>query len=245
MPMAGDVGSQYTPAAGWAQALEYRREVLKEKKYENAIAVVLGGEGSVATNGFWSSLTIATTLNLPMLFYIEDNRYAISVPGDKQTPGGNIAENLRSFRSLHIIEGDGSDPAEASAKLKEAVEHVRFGNGAALIRLTVPRLSGHSGQDTQAYKPRELIEAEKANDPLFKLRDYLLPEYLSEDEWKELEKNAQAEVKKALEGALNRPEPDPESVARYLFAETKPDGSPDRQIMGGLAAEGHQFPLTC
>src|SRR5262249_40304105 len=96
LPMAGEVGSQYTPCAGWAQAIVYRRDVLNERAYENALAVALGGEGSVATNGFWSALTIATTLRLPMLFYIEDNGYSLSVPGDKQTPGGNIASNLRA-----------------------------------------------------------------------------------------------------------------------------------------------------
>ena len=93
LPMAGDVGSQYTPAAGSAQAIEYRRTLLKEKSYENAITVVMGGEGSVATNGFWSSLTIATTLKLPLLFFIEDNAYAISVTSDKQTPGGHPTRN--------------------------------------------------------------------------------------------------------------------------------------------------------
>jgi len=65
----------------------------------------------VATNGFWSALTIATTLRLPILFYIEDNGYGISVPGNLQTPGGNIAANLASFANLHIREGDGTEPA--------------------------------------------------------------------------------------------------------------------------------------
>lgn len=244
LPMAGDVGSQYTPTAGWAQALEYRRTVLKEKKYQSAIAVVSGGEGSVATNGFWSSFTMATTLQLPVLFFIEDNGYAISVPADKQTPGGNIARNLAAFANLHIIEGDGSDPAEAAARIKEAVDHVRARKGAALLRLTLPRLSGHSGQDTQAYKPAEFIEQEKASDPLNKLHDYLVPALLSEKEWKDLEKSAGEEVRAAVEAALNRPDPDVETVRRYVFAEMRPDGAPDLQIMGGLAAEGHQFPQS-
>ncbi|MCB0345542.1 MAG: hypothetical protein KDD66_10515, partial [Bdellovibrionales bacterium] len=87
LPMSGDVGSQYTPIAGWAQSITYRQNVLKDSGYDGAIGVVLGGEGSVATNGFWSSLTMATTLKLPMLFYIEDNGYAISVTSEKQTPG--------------------------------------------------------------------------------------------------------------------------------------------------------------
>src|SRR5438477_5097815 len=91
LPMSGDVGSQYTPAAGWAQSILYHREVLGDAAYRGAIACVLGGEASVATNGFWSALTLATTLSLPMVFYIEDNGYGISVPGALQTPGGNIA----------------------------------------------------------------------------------------------------------------------------------------------------------
>src|SRR3546814_8078939 len=90
LPMCGGVGAQYTPTAGWAQAIDYYRTVLKNRAYEGAMAVVLGGDASVATNGFWSALTIATTQKLPMLFYIEDNQYGISVPGTYQTPGGNI-----------------------------------------------------------------------------------------------------------------------------------------------------------
>src|SRR5438132_10205234 len=109
LPMAGEVGSQYTPCAGWAQAIVYRRDLLKEQAYDNAIAVALGGEGSVATNGFWSALTIATSLKLPLLFYIEDNGYSLSVPGDKQTPGGDIAKNLASFTGLHVLDGDGTE----------------------------------------------------------------------------------------------------------------------------------------
>ena len=72
LPMCGGVGAQYTPCAGWAQAVEYYRTVLKDDTYKRSIAVVLGGDGSVATNGFWSALTMATTLKLPILFYIED-----------------------------------------------------------------------------------------------------------------------------------------------------------------------------
>src|SRR5215831_14550599 len=93
LPACGGVGAQYTPAAGWAQAIRYHSEVLRDPSYGRSIAVVLGGDASAATNGFWSSLTIATTLRLPMLFYIEDNGFGISVPSDLQTPGGNIAAN--------------------------------------------------------------------------------------------------------------------------------------------------------
>jgi 2-oxoisovalerate dehydrogenase E1 component len=244
LPMAGEVGSQFTPSAGWAQALVYRRDVLKEAAYENAIAVALGGEGSVATNGFWSALTMATTLKLPLLFYIEDNGYSLSVPGDKQTPGGNIARNLASFTNLFVLDGDGTDPDEASRLLHQSVTHVRAGKGPALLRLTVPRLCGHSGQDTQAYKPADVQEEEKTRDPLDKLYHYLVPALFSESEWHTLEQEVQQEVRAGLEAAVSRPQPDTQAVTRYAFAEIKPDGSPDLPSVGGLAREGHRFPAS-
>ena len=74
---------------------------------------MLGGDASCATGGFWSALTIATTQQLPLLFYIEDNGYGISVPSEYQTPGKDIAANLASFSGLTIFNGDGTDPAEA------------------------------------------------------------------------------------------------------------------------------------
>ena len=180
LPMAGDVGSQYTPAAGWAQSITYHRDALGDASYDRSIAVATGGDGSVATNGFWASLTMATTLKLPMLFYIEDNDLGISVRGDMQTPGGNIAQNLSSFSNLLVRDGDGTDPHVASALLQEAVTHVRDGHGPALVHLTVPRLSSHSGPDNQkGYRTATEIAGDDARDPLPKLRDYLVPSLLT------------------------------------------------------------------
>jgi 2-oxoisovalerate dehydrogenase E1 component len=237
--MSGDVGSQYTPCAGWAQAITYHRDVLNDKSYEGAIAVVLGGEASAATNGFWSALTMATTLQLPMLFYIEDNGYGISVPSEFQTPGGNIAANLESFRNLYIRQGDGSDPGETAGLFEDVIAHVRGGKGPAMLKLDVPRLCGHSGQDTQAYKSSELLADEQARDPLPRLRSYLVPAFMSDDEWSEVEQQAARDIASALDGALNRPEPDSSRILRYRFAE---DGDP--QIVGGLVASGHVFPTA-
>ncbi len=242
LPMSGSVGSQYTPVAGWAQALVYRRDELREQAYEGAIAAVLGGDASVATNGFWASLNIATTLKLPMLFYIEDNEYGISVPSSLQTPGGDIAANLASFGNLRIFTGDGTDPARTADTLARAAAHVRGREGPALVRLKVPRLSGHSGQDTQTYKPAAYIEAETRRDPLPKLRDYLTPALMSEADWRALEQEVEDDVALALEAALARPQPDPAGVTRHAFCETGDDGRPQLQIRGGLAPKGHRFP---
>ncbi|HVC30615.1 MAG TPA: thiamine pyrophosphate-dependent enzyme, partial [Steroidobacteraceae bacterium] len=136
LPGCGGVGAQYTPAAGWAQAIRYHHEALEDGGYERSIAAVLGGDASVATGGFWSALTMATTLRLPMLFYIEDNGFGISVPSHLQTPGGNIAANLRSFSGLTLREGDGADPVQAAQLVADAVGCVRDDRGPVLLRLT-------------------------------------------------------------------------------------------------------------
>jgi 2-oxoisovalerate dehydrogenase E1 component len=233
LPMSGDVGSQFTPCAGWAQAIRYHEGVLGESDWSGAIGVVLGGEASVATNGFWSSLTIATTLSLPMLFYIEDNGLGISVRGDMQTPGGDIAENLASFKNLFVRDGDGTDPAESARLIAECVEHVRGRNGPALVRLTVPRLCSHSGPDNQrGYRTDEEIAADVARDPLPKLRAHLVPALMSEAQWRELEGEVARDVEAGLAAARARPNPDPHNVARWVYADDS-DGSPE--ALGGLS----------
>ena len=242
LPMAGDVGSQYTPAVGWAQGIQYHLETLGDEEYERAISVVLGGEGSVATNGFWSALTIATTQDLPILFYIEDNGYGISVPGEYQTPGGNIAKNLYSFKNIRIFDGDGTDPVEAADLVSQSVDYVRNRKGPALIHLTMPRLNGHSYQDNQAYKSEELLKEEQQNDPLDSVKSFLVPDSISSDEWNQLEEKAEKDIEQASQAALSRPEPDTDQTRRYAFAEKKQDGSLDTQLIGGLAPSEHEFP---
>jgi 2-oxoisovalerate dehydrogenase E1 component len=231
--MSGDVGSQYTPAAGWAQAITYHRDVLGDASWRRAIAVVMGGEASVATNGFWSALTIAATLQLPMLFYIEDNGLGISVRGDMQTPGADIAANLASFRNLFIRDGDGTDPGSAASLVDEVVQHVRGGKGAALLRLTVPRLSSHSGPDNQkGYRSEAEIAKDWDRDPVPRLRSYLVPAAMSEGEWSALETDVERDVEAGLAAARARPGPDPAHVARFVHAEELQPGDSDAQ--GGM-----------
>jgi 2-oxoisovalerate dehydrogenase E1 component len=234
LPMSGDVGSQFTPAAGWAQSIGYHRDVLGDASFDGAIACVLGGEASVATNGFWSALTIATTLKLPMLFYVEDNGLGISVPGSMQTPGGNIARNLGSFGNLLVRDGDGCDPDEASRLLIEAVTHVRGGHGPALVRLTVPRLSSHSGPDNQkGYRTDREIAEDAKRDPLPRLKQYLVPDRLSANDWRDIEAEVRRDVEQGLAAARARPMPDPAGVKRFVYAEPAQNGDP--KAFGGLS----------
>lgn len=238
LPACGGVGAQYTPAVGWAQSLRYRSQVLRELEANGSIAVAHGGDASVATNGFWSALTIATTQRLPILFFIEDNGYGISVKSDFQTPGGNIAANLSGFRNLKIIEGDSARPLEAASLIAQGVDAVRAGEGPVLLRVLVPRLSGHSGQDTQTYKAPEEIAAERARDPLLHLRAQLVPRLMSEQTWKQLEQRAQADVRAALAAVEESAVPDVNRSTRYVFSEQKDDGSIDVQQQGGLLGVG-------
>ena len=213
LPMCGGVGAQYAPAAGWAQSILYKERVLGEAK-RGAIGVVLGGDASCATGGFWAALTIATTQSLPMLFYIEDNGYGISVPSHYQTPGRDIAANLASFKNLAIWNGDGTDPAEAARLIGEAVGHVRGRKGPALIRLTVPRLEGHSFQDTQTYKSDDTVKAEWARDPLPKLKAFA--DHL---DWEFIEASVERDVEAACVEAEARGVSSPADVTKNVFFE--------------------------
>ncbi len=215
LPSSGDVGAQYTPAAGWAQAITYYQNELKDKDWKNAVAVALGGDGSVATNGFWAALTIATTLELPMLFFIEDNGYGISVPRHYQTPGGDISANLQSFKNLRITTGSGTAPAEAASLIADAVGYVRSGAGPALLKLNVPRLTGHTfGEDQTAYKSEKQLKEERSRDPIETLRKHLGAKF----DWDGLKAEVEHDVRKQLAAAEQNPEPAALTGTLHLLA---------------------------
>ncbi len=232
LPSSGDVGAQYTPAAGWAQAVTYRRDVLGEPDWRGAMAAACGGEGSTAANGFWAALNMATTLRLPILFFIEDNGFGISVPGALQTPGGNIAANLSCFNGLKVLETHGWDPQETSTSISQAVEEVRRGEGPCLLRVEVARLTGHTFSDNQAYKSSQVRLMEAEHDPLTHLREFLSKRRGAAKAWKKLEEDVKAEVEQALAEAESDPEPGPDEVKRWVFFEGK------TPLQGGLRPEG-------
>lgn len=244
-PMCGGVGSQYSPISGWAQSIVYYRDELKDESYRGALGISMGGDSSMSTSGFWAALNISTTNNLPHLFYIEDNGYGISVPQEVQTPGGDQVTNLAAYKQLKIIDGDGTCPIEAPRLIKEAIEYTRSGKGTCLLRLKVPRLCGHTFQDTQTYKPAAMVAQEQANDPMPKLKAYLEKyQVISAEEWCALETKAHNEVRAAVEKAKALPEPDINRLTRYVYAETNADGKAEVQLRGGLHADGHQFPTV-
>jgi len=238
LPVCGGVGTQYTPAVGWAQALRYRSLTLRDEQCAHSIAVAHGGDASTATNGFWAALNIVTTERLPYLFFIEDNGYGISVPARQQTPGGNIARNLAAFSGLRVLDGDASDPRAAATLIEDAVAGVRSGDGPALLRLVVPRLSGHSGQDTQAYKSEAEIAVERERDPLHRLRAQLVPACMSAEAWDMEMSRGRQTVAAALESVEGRDAPDPARIRRYVFSERLAGGAVELQQQGGIRCDG-------
>ena len=177
LPVCGGVGTQYTPAVGWAQALRYRQDTLGDPRCEGSIAVAHGGDASTATNGFWAALNIATTERLPLLFFIEDNGYGISVPDAAANAGRqHRAQPERRSADCGCSTATAPIPCRRPALIRDAVERgARRATGRRCLRLTVPRLSGHSGQDTQTYKGAAAIAAEQERDPWRQLRAQLVP----------------------------------------------------------------------
>ena len=124
-------------------------------------------------------------------------------------------------------------------QIQESVEYVRNHRGPALLHLKVPRLNGHSYQDNQAYKNEELLKEEQENDPLKKLKNFLIPGFLSEDEWNDLEKKTKKEAEQAAEAAWNRPSPSGDYLEKALYH----DGMQLQQV-GGVYSSGYEFPKT-
>lgn len=238
LPSSGNVGTQYPVAAGWAQAISYHTRVLRDETWRGAMAIALGGDGSIAANGFWSSLNIVTVERLPMLYFIEHNDYGISVPAAIQTPGGSIARNLSSFGNLRVLSGLGFEPEETSRLIGEAVQHVREGHGPCLLQLSVPRLFGHTFTDTQAYKHPERKEIERQNDPLGKIRQMMLERgTLTPENWTAMENEAEEAIRTQLETARTAPEPDVASIRTHVFFDGKVP------VLGGLRSQGIEAPV--
>ncbi|MSV30857.1 MAG: thiamine pyrophosphate-dependent dehydrogenase E1 component subunit alpha, partial [Bryobacterales bacterium] len=140
-------GTQFLQAVGCAEAGRY----LNAERDE--ITLVCGGEGATSEGEFWESISAACQNRLPVLFLIEDNGYAISVPVEFQTPGGNISRLLAGFPNLLLMEVDGSDFVASHAALSEAAEWCRRGDGPALVHAHVTRPYSHSlSDDERLYK---------------------------------------------------------------------------------------------
>src|ERR1700726_450461 len=210
-------GTQFVQAVGAAEATLYyenRPKALALAKKaplgqyvrhaSDEIVYVSAGEGATSEGEFWESLNAACAKKLPLLYLIEDNGYAISVPVEVQTAGGSISKLVRSFPNLHVAECDGTDPLESYAVCKEAIRYVPERRGPALVHAHVTRPYSHSlSDDEKLYKPPEEREGEARRDPLSKFSLFLIREGLMDQkEIEALEAEVDREVREATDQAL-------------------------------------------
>ena len=223
-------GTQCLQAVGCAEAtLLYDRITTipeRETKYHrDEITYVSIGEGGTSEGEFWESLNTASNKRLPLLYLIEDNGYAISVPVEVQTPGGDISQLVKSFPNLRIFRCDGTDFLASYPTMRDAVAHVREGKGPAFVHATVIRPYSHSlSDDEKLYKTPAEREAEARRDPITRMHQWLVRDGIaSEAELADMLKSVEREVNEAADQALAAPKPAPETAALYVFS---PDVNP-------------------
>src|SRR5262249_48338350 len=181
-------GTQFLQVIGAAEA-GYRYSMIKEiedrasRFKHDEVVYVSAGDGTTSEGEFWESLNTACNLKLPLLYLIEDNGYAISVPVEVQTAGGSISRLGSSFPSLYIQECDGHDFLARHGTLSRAVEYVRERRGPALVHAHVIRPYSHSQSDDETlYRPEEERAVDAARDPIKRFGDLLIREGLQTGE---------------------------------------------------------------
>jgi 2-oxoisovalerate dehydrogenase E1 component len=220
-------GTQIHQAVGSAEASRYfwqAREAaeLARSFHADEVTYVSLGDGATSEGEFWESLNWACGQKLPVVYVVEDNGYAISVPVDVQTPGGNISRLVRDFPNLLTLECDGTDFLESYEAAGKAVEHARERRGPALIHAHVIRPYSHSlSDDERLYKSEAVRQEEAKRDPLPRLAHYLLAQgLLTEKELKHLEAEVDHEIRHAADKALEAPPPEPDKILLYLYSPT-------------------------
>jgi 2-oxoisovalerate dehydrogenase E1 component len=228
-------GTQLLQAVGCAEAGRYfgrhpeaaaRREG-DYRQFKNVtfqgdeVVYVSAGDGTTSEGEFWEAMNSACNLKLPVLFMIEDNGYAISVPVEVQTAGGSISRLLGNFPNLLIEECDGTDPITAYAACKRAVEHCRAGNGPALVHGHVIRPYSHSlSDDEKLYRPEAEREKDAKRDPVTRMQMFLVREnILDEAGINNLEKSVDQEVEAASDQALKAVLPTTDSIYQHVYSE--------------------------
>ncbi len=209
-------GTQYLQAVGTALGLV--------KKKSKGIVYVSGGEGSTSQGEFHEAINWASREKLPVIFLIENNKYAISVPVWKQSGGANhsISEMMKGYANLKRYSIDGTDFIESFHTFDEAIEYTKNGNGPVLIEAEVVRLKSHSSSDDQRkYRPKEELEDEAKRCPIEKFSKLLLNENIvTKDELQKIKEETHNEIEKAVDEAIKFADPTPDTATKYIFDES-------------------------
>jgi 2-oxoisovalerate dehydrogenase E1 component len=227
-------GSQFLQAVGCAEAGRYfsRHPEAAEKasgdyrQFKDVVfkgdevVYVSCGDGTTSEGEFWEALNSAANLKLPVLFVVEDNEYAISVPVEVGTAGGNISKLVAGFPNFHFAEFDGTDPIVSYAAFKAAVDYIRAGKGPAFLHGHVIRPYSHSlSDDEKLYRPESERQSEVERDPITRFQLFLVREgILDEKGIDELEKDVDAEVQEASDRAVEAALPAPGSYTQFVYS---------------------------
>ncbi len=205
-------GSQYLQAVGTALSCRFRET--------DEIVYVTGGEGSTSEGEFFEAANWAAREKLPVIFVIQNNSYAISVPVENQTAGGSIYKALSGFEGLNRFHIDGTDFLLSYGTAKEAVRLARNGEGPSLIYADVVRLRSHSISDAQEkYRSKESLDEDRKNDPILKFETFLIENKISSKEKLEIIRTElSAEILKISDEVFKEPNPDPATIYDYLYA---------------------------
>jgi 2-oxoisovalerate dehydrogenase E1 component len=179
------------------------------------------GEGSTSQGEFWEALNTASNSKLPVIFMVEDNGYAISVPVEVNTPGGNISRLVANFPNFHFEEVDGTDPEASFRAFQRAVEHCRAGLGPAFVHGHCIRVYSHSlSDDDKLYRSAAEREADAMRDPIHKMQMRLLREsILTLEQVTALQKDLEREAADAADRALQAALPEPSSIPKHVYSE--------------------------
>jgi 2-oxoisovalerate dehydrogenase E1 component len=220
-------GTQLLQAVGCAEAA-YRATLVEELQtrikdfHDDEVTYVSVGDGTTSEGEFWEALNTACNLKLPVLFLIEDNGYAISVPVEVQTAGGDVSRLIESFPNLFLQRCDGTDPIESLEVMRRAVAYCRERLGPAVVHAKVIRPYSHSlSDDEKLYRPESERAMDAERDPITKFGALLLAEGLvTTEEMRRIHEEVDAEVNRAAEIALNSPQPAPETATAFLYSPT-------------------------
>jgi 2-oxoisovalerate dehydrogenase E1 component len=202
------------------------------------------GEGTTSEGEFWESLNSACTLKLPVVYLVEDNGYAISVPVEVQTAGGDISRLVSSFPGLFVQSIDGTDLLSSYKAMSAAIDYARARKGPAFVHAKVIRPYSHSlSDDEKPYKTAEERAAESKRDPITRLAAFLASEQIAtEDDLKAIVREVETEVNAAAEQAVRAPKPAPETATLYVYSPdvdpasdafataAEPQGKPDTMV---------------
>ncbi|HSK74481.1 MAG TPA: dehydrogenase E1 component subunit alpha/beta [Pyrinomonadaceae bacterium] len=239
-------GTQALQAVGAAEA-SYRASLVEEMRDKilgfkgDEVVYMSVGDGTTSEGEFWEALNTACNLKLPVIFLVEDNGYAISVPVEVGVAGGDVSKLVSGFPNLFIQKCDGTDPLESYETFKRAVEHCRERKGAAFIHAKVIRPYSHSlSDDERLYRPEEERQKDAEIDPIKTFAEFLMTEGIaSSEDLESLRKEVDEEVNQAADEAIATPQPAPESALRNVFSPDVDPTSKDFDTEEGAELSGN------